>query len=540
MNWLNSSIANKLMATIFLGSLVVVAASVFSNVSSGGSFERYESLINQDIRNERQINAMLTTFKTQIQEWKNTLLRGHDEGNREKYWSRFQEREVDIQALGQKLLKNLPEGESRSLVGRFLDAHSAMGQSYRGGYAAFEDSGYDHRAGDKAVQGIDREPAKLLSQSAELIAGEVASASQSVREAAAAGNQIFLGVVLAAIVLSFFMTLVLINRAIIVPSRALIASIQHISQGDLSDHIVIRRQDELGQLADASRQLQEFLKDLATGLSNTNVGLTAASEKLNQATDGVKERVDAAHDTTEHVASAMAEMSATAQEVANHAASAADAAKEADQAAVDSVSTMQNAQSSVNRLSEQVGKTVETVKKLAEDTNEVGTVLSVIRGIAEQTNLLALNAAIEAARAGEQGRGFAVVADEVRTLAQKTQQSTEEIEGIINNVQNGAKDTVSVMDASAETTNQSATLFAEAADKLNVVTQSVERITDLSHQVATAAEEQTNVSEDITRTIVEVSDLVEETVSSASATRETAQELAIMAADAARLAKRFS
>lgn len=539
MNWLNKSIANKLMATIILGSLVIVAASIFSSLGARDSFGRYEALINQDIQNERQIQFMLASFKTQVQEWKNTLLRGDETSNREKYWSRFQEREAEIQSQGKQLIGLLNDKDTASLVKRFLDAHSTMGIAYRRGFDAFTDSGFDHKVGDKAVQGIDREPAKLLSQAGELIAGQVSQASQSVREASMSSNQTLLAVVLCAIALSIIISLLLINRAIIVPSRELITKIRHISEGDLSDQIQIRREDELGQLADASRQLQGFLKGLASGLADTNQGLLEASIKLNEATDGVKGRVDAAHDTTEHVASAMAEMSATAQEVANHAASAAEAAKEADQAAVDSVSTMQSAQSSVNRLSEQVGKTVETVKKLAEDTNEVGTVLSVIRGIAEQTNLLALNAAIEAARAGEQGRGFAVVADEVRTLAQKTQQSTEEIEGIINNVQSGAKDTVSVMDASAETTNQSAQLFSEAADKLNVVTQSVERITDLSHQVATAAEEQTNVSEDITRTIVEVSDLVEETVSSATATRETTQDLARMAAEADRLARQF-
>jgi methyl-accepting chemotaxis protein len=540
MDWFGRSIANKLMATIVLGALVVVAATLYSSIQARSDIESFDRVIKVDLDNERRIQVMLSNFKTQVQEWKNTLIRGHDDSNRTKYWGRFQQVENRIQKEGEDLIDSLNNEESKRLIQKFLLEHQIMGQAYRKGFSAFENSGYDHIAGDNAVKGIDRAPTKLLTSAAELIAEEASRESAVVSETAYSQNFLMLIIVMLAIIAYIILSIVLVNRAVVLPSRQLIKIIANISKGRLSDEITITRRDELGQLADASRELQSFLKNLAQQLSATNSHLLSASSALNDATDGVKGRVDAAHDTTEHVASAMAEMSATSQEVASHAAEAASAAKEADHAASESASTMQSAQASVNRLSEQVGLTVETVKKLAEDTNEVGTVLSVIRGIAEQTNLLALNAAIEAARAGEQGRGFAVVADEVRTLAQKTQQSTEEIEGIIHNVQNGAKETVSVMDASYETTNQSASLFKDATEKLGVVTHSVERITDLSHQVATAAEEQTNVAEDITRTIVQVSDLVEETVGSVAATRTTALELSDMAGQTDELAKRFT
>ena len=177
---------------------------------------------------------------------------------------------------------------------------------------------------------------------------------------------------------------------------------------------------------------------------------------------------------------------------------------------------MSSAQASINQLAAQIADTVEVVKRLEDDTSNVGTVLSVIRGIAEQTNLLALNAAIEAARAGEQGRGFAVVADEVRSLAQKTQQSTAEIEDIIESVQTGAKNTAAVMNASSEVTASSADMFNQASNKLDVISSSISQISGLNMQVATAAEEQTMVSEDIAKTVVEMSDLVDATTSSAN------------------------
>ena len=235
--------------------------------------------------------------------------------------------------------------------------------------------------------------------------------------------------------------------------------------------------------------------------------------------------VSAGHVEADQVASAMTEMSATAQEVAGHAASAASLAQEADEAAKDGVRTMGNAQESINRLATQISDTVEVVKRLEEDTSNVGTLLSVIRGIAEQTNLLALNAAIEAARAGEQGRGFAVVADEVRSLAQKTQQSTKEIEDIIESVQSGAKNTAEVMNASSEVTANSADMFNQASEKLDVISSSISQINGLNMQVATAAEEQTNVSEDIARTVVEMSDLVDATTTSANQSLTMSQQL---------------
>lgn len=539
MDWLNQSILRKLSATILLGAFFILSAALFSYLSTNKSIGVYDSLIHEDFENERAIKYLLIDFKTQVQEWKNTLLRGADNEQRNKYWGRFQKLEDSIQADGKNLLNSLSNEESKRILDQFLKSHRQMGNAYQQGFEAFVASGFDHTAGDKAVRGIDREPAKALAEAAKLIE-QTAEAHSSETSAAAISNaNLAIAVLIVAIVAFAGLTIVLINNAIVIPSRKLIWNIEQISHGNLSKDIDIQRDDELGKLADAARALQAFLNKIATQLRSSQESLLHAANDLSNATEGVSDRVNTAHSTTEHVASAMTEMSATSQEVASHAANAATLANEANSAAQEGSRTMDIAQSSINSLAEQVEQTVETVKKLADDTNNVGTVLSVIRGIAEQTNLLALNAAIEAARAGEQGRGFAVVADEVRTLAQKTQQSTTEIEEIIVNVQNGAQNTVSVMDASYATTSESAKLFKEASDKLNVITSSISQINDLNTQVATAAEEQTSVAEDITRTIVEMSDLVEATASSASQTRETANELNTMAAAAEKLAKSF-
>lgn len=468
---------------------------------------------------------MLVNFKTQVQEWKNTILRGEDSDQRAKYWQRFQDRERDIQDQGRELLSRLEKGEAATLVSRFLDAHKNMGAAYRQGFEAFVDQGYDHRAGDKAVKGIDREPAKLLSEASDNIATTVQMRSEEAATQAYSGLTVFNSILGVVIVLFALTSVWVINRAIVAPSEVLVGLIGRISSGHINDDIDINRDDELGKLADAARHLQSFLQELAQRLNTTDTDVKNVSQQLADSSETLVNKVSIANEATDHIASAMTEMSATAQEVAGHAASAANLAQEADEAAKDGVQTMVSAQQSINRLATQISDTVEVVKRLEEDTNNVGTFLSVIRGIAEQTNLLALNAAIEAARAGEQGRGFAVVADEVRSLAQKTQQSTTEIEDIIESVQSGAKNTAEVMNASSQVTANSADMFNQASEKLDVISTSISQINGLNMQVATAAEEQTNVSEDIARTVVEMSDLVEATAQSANQSLAMSQQL---------------
>ena len=525
MNWFNKSIQNKLLAIICGGAFAIILASMASYQSSLGGMDKYDVLINKDIENERLISTMLVDFKMQVQEWKNTLLRGYDDENREKYWGRFQAKEVSIQDTGAQLLSSLENQEARTLVSDFIAEHKKMGGAYLKGFSEFVAQGYDHKVGDKAVKGIDRQPAKLLSEASALIALQVKEQSVLTSEEAHTALTIS-NLILGLIIIAFAVVAMwVINRGIVIPSRSLIDIITNISQGNIKNDIAIKRQDELGQLANASRGLQDFMLELSNQLVHTDGRLKTAALELSGSAEQLFNHINTANESTDHIASAMTEMSATATEVASHAATAAGLASDADKAAHEGVDTMQNAQQAIDELSTQIENTVQVVQRLEEDTNNVGQVLSVIRGIAEQTNLLALNAAIEAARAGEQGRGFAVVADEVRSLAQKTQSSTAEIEGIIESVQNGAKNTASVMGESSTITANSAEMFNAASERLSIISSSISQINELNMQVATAAEQQTNVSEDIAKSVVEMSDLVDSTKSSASQSLTLSEEL---------------
>ncbi|WP_373568468.1 methyl-accepting chemotaxis protein [Pseudomonas sp. LJDD11] len=201
----------------------------------------------------------------------------------------------------------------------------------------------------------------------------------------------------------------------------------------------------------------------------------------------------------------MHEMSATAQQVARHAAEAANAADDADRCSQEGEHVMAATIETINQMRTEVANTAEVIRRLESDSERIGKVLEVIRSIAEQTNLLALNAAIEAARAGEQGRGFAVVADEVRTLAQRTAASTAEINQIISSVQTGAINAAQAIENGQARSQESVEQVARASDSLHRITVAVEAIRDMNRQIATAAEEQTSVAEDISRNLTQIS-----------------------------------
>ncbi|MGE6793505.1 methyl-accepting chemotaxis protein [Pseudomonas guineae] len=241
----------------------------------------------------------------------------------------------------------------------------------------------------------------------------------------------------------------------------------------------------------------------------------------------------------ELVATAVHEMTATAQDVARNATHAAEAANHADRAANQGKQTVQNTANSIAALAQEIGRAVTVVQTLAKDSENINAILVAIRGIAEQTNLLALNAAIEAARAGEQGRGFAVVADEVRNLAQKTQQATEEIQTMIQQLQQGTRDVVKVMEDSQSKTEISVKQASQAAEALESITQAVSVINDMNTQIASAAEEQSAVAEDINRNVTNIGQVANEVAGGADEASQASAELTKLAEQQRRLINQF-
>jgi methyl-accepting chemotaxis protein len=268
------------------------------------------------------------------------------------------------------------------------------------------------------------------------------------------------------------------------------------------------------------------LRDLIGGIRDSVVQIASAAEELSAVTEQTSAGVNSQKVETDQVATAMNEMSATVAEVARNAEQASRAASDADLEARDGDKVVGEAIAQIERLASEVGRSADAMTQLEQESDKIGKVMDVIKAVAEQTNLLALNAAIEAARAGEAGRGFAVVADEVRGLAQRTQQSTEEIENLVAGLQNGTRQVSSIMLSSRELTVSSVQLSRKAGTSLGSITQTVSNIQAMNQQIAAAAEEQSAVAEEISRSIVNVRDVSEQTASASEETAASSVELA--------------
>ncbi|WXF87734.1 methyl-accepting chemotaxis protein [Pseudomonas syringae pv. atrofaciens] len=331
-----------------------------------------------------------------------------------------------------------------------------------------------------------------------------------------------------------------ITRQITTPLQETLEVVERVASGDLSRNLNVDRKDELGKLQAAIQRMTVSLRELVGGIRDGVTQIASAAEELSAVTEQTSAGVNSQKVETDQVATAMHEMTATVQEVARNAEEASEAAVTADRQARDGERVVNEAIAQIERLASAVGNSSEAMGALKQESDKIGSVLDVIKSVAEQTNLLALNAAIEAARAGEAGRGFAVVADEVRSLAQRTQKSTEEIEALIARLQSGTQQATTVMDSSRELSTSSVELTRRAGGSLESITKTVSAIQAMNQQIAAAAEEQSATAEEINRSIINVRDVSEQTSAASEETAASSVELARLGNHLQVLVSRFT
>lgn len=329
-------------------------------------------------------------------------------------------------------------------------------------------------------------------------------------------SAVTLGIIVGCTMLVLLIISALIAKSILAPLHLTTQALHDISEGegDLTQRLDTKGRDEVAALSNAFNQFAEKIRNTISQVNVATDHLSSSTSELSEITVKSNEGMSNQRGETQQVATAVTEMAATVHEIAKNAEATAASAKEANNEANHGRTVVDDATKAINSLAEEIEHASTVINQLETESESIGSVLDVIRGIAEQTNLLALNAAIEAARAGEQGRGFAVVADEVRTLASRTQHSTQEIQDMIERLQNGTKEAVQVMVRSKSTTLKTVEKAQTAAKSLDKIVNSVASISDMNTQIASAAEEQSSVAQEIDQSIVRISQLAEEAADS--------------------------
>lgn len=333
----------------------------------------------------------------------------------------------------------------------------------------------------------------------------------------------------------------LMSLSIVMPIKRAATAMHDIAEGegDLTQRLEIKGKDEVAELSSGFNTFMSRVQELVGQVAGSTSQLASAAEEMSLIVDQTKQGIQQQSNETEQVATAMNEMVATVQEVASHADSAAQMAQQADSQAVTGKNVVARTVQSIEQLAAEVNKASDVIHGLERDSEAIGAVLDVIQGIAEQTNLLALNAAIEAARAGEQGRGFAVVADEVRSLASRTQSSTQEIQAMIERLQVGARDAVAVMKNGTSQAEDSVHQAAEAGSSLEEITNAVANISQMNTQIADASRQQGTVAEEINHNISNITQVAEASANSTEDMARSSLALAELASSLQNMVSRF-
>ncbi|MEJ2345047.1 MAG: methyl-accepting chemotaxis protein [Gammaproteobacteria bacterium] len=539
MKWIHSSIRNKLLVLTGVGTSLVVAVAMYGLFNSWTSVGRIHQLFSQEVANERLLSDLQANFADQAQAWSNVLARGAEPKDLDRYWQAFVGAERTVSRQAAQLADGLKDAQARALVEQFAQAHERVGREYRKALQALKSSGFDRKAAGQIVGGLDTQPKQLLARAVTLVRQRVTRIERRDTADARHGVVLTLWLMGAAILAAFVFFVVYVRRGILNPAAQLVGELERLAGGDFSRTVNDLGTDEFGRIAASAGRLQQELGSIIHNVRDSVSLLSHTAQDLAELAGGAAQGARQQQSETDQVATAMNEMTATVQEVSRNASEAADAASEASHASKSGQEVVGQTITSINDLAREVENTGQITERLRADSEGIGVVLDVIRNIAEQTNLLALNAAIAAARAGEQGRGFAVVADEVRTLAQRTQESTEEIQEMITRLQGVAADAVTAMARGGSQTEVSVQRAAEAGQRLEAIAGAVGTIVDRNMQIASAAEQQTSVAEEINRSIMNISQVAAQTTDGVQKTSSASDELIAMAEELNKQVSRF-
>lgn len=538
-HFVRTSLRNKLLLITGTGTALVLLSVAAGFWQLRGSLAEYGVLVDQEMASVRSILELSTKFDQQIALWNELLLSSRDSGFLQSNLQRLQTHETVVAQQAARTLEIIAVPEAREPLRRFAQAHGELDTYYEDAATLFELADFDAAMANFTVPGLHRDLQQLIEQARDAV---FASLEQGASVAAQRGERAMLTTIVmiaVAVTLAFVAFLGLIHKGIVRPVRVLVADLEKVADGDFATPVRRVTDDELGLLATSGQQIQQRLGKVIGQLRDAISQVAAAAEQMAVVSAQTSRGVSEQQRETAQVAAAVTQMVATVQQTARGTAEAANATTVADAQAQEGRQIANSAVEHIEALAAEIERTAEVMRTLERDSEEIGAVLGVIRGIAEQTNLLALNAAIEAARAGEQGRGFSVVADEVRTLAQRSQAATEEIDAVIARLQQATQSTANAMGASRERAGGAVEQAKGAGAALSAIADAVAAIKDMNDSIASAAEEQHAVMENINASIAAIDRIAAESAEGASQTSRSSNELAGLASQLQELVRVF-
>ncbi len=509
-NFVSRNIRNQLLVLVASSVAVVVIAFSWGFSSLNQVIDEYSATANQDVRYMTQLSKMNLRFKTQVQEWKNTLIRGEDPGQLDKYWGRFLDHAETIQQDYGKLLSQMPRDHVayRNLQD-FAQAYPPMIEAYKRGYQAYVNSNFNIPQGDQAVSGIDRAPTKMLSDALLQAEKKVVDTSAEVDSHAATTRSLTVTITIIAIIASLVIFVYFVQIKIIRRLDNVTLLSTQIAKGDFTHQVKVKSECQIGQLTHSFNLIQKDLGGVVKGVLDDLQELTRLINTLFDAFHQIKDSLADQTKETHTLTGNMDDMLSNSESINRSIDSANEFVRQSlSQADAGVKMFLENLQNSES-LMESMDNAATIIQQVKQDSDEIGNVLSVINSIAEQTNLLALNAAIEAARAGENGRGFAVVADEVRSLATKTQSSTTQISDTIAGLQSATDKAVVAMQEGQSNADASLAQAKQVQEFMTTLKSAFAGIRDLNSEVESVAVEQVNQATTVNKGLNEIERLSE-------------------------------
>ena len=498
MNWLAGSILNKILAVFVLGIAMVVAGAMYGFAAARSGLAAVARVNDTLIAQAIQAQALESAFKEQVQQWMSVLVRGHDPQALDRSWKQFTYREREVRRGAEKLREAVELPDARTQLDQFIVAHAAMGDKYRAALDSYKASGFDAKATDAKVKGIDGDPALMIEDLVKLMRDESKAAVAAAQAQATRALVVSLGVIGIATLMALVACALLIRHTVVRPLAHAVKVVDQVAAGDLTVEVKASSRDETGRLLLGLRKMRDGLAEAVSVIRGAAEGVGTASKRIAADHAELSSRTEQQAASLEETASSMEELAATVKQNS-------ESARQANVLASGSSDT-------ADRGGKAMAQVAGTMSGISEASRKIGDIVGLIDSIAFQTNILALNAAVEAARAGDQGRGFAVVASEVRALAQRSAAAAKEIKGLIQN--------------SVDKVGEGTRLVEAAGTTMQEIVLSVQRVTEMMSEISAASREQLSGIEQVGGAVTQMDRVVQQNAALVQESAEAADNMA--------------